>query len=68
MIGMNDIVTMENKGPYFDGKNAEMGVMDGSTYEEQASISRGDHSIKRDLRRRHINMIAIAGMIVSAGN
>lgn len=59
---------MDSKLSFSNAKSVEMGIVD-------KSMSEGDGvtigamavtgTIKRDLRRRHINMIAIAGMIVS---
>ncbi|KAI1621839.1 amino acid permease [Exophiala viscosa] len=52
---------MEHKSQYYDSKAAEAGVLDPSP--EYGDMSGMGQTIKRDLRRRHINMIALAGMI-----
>jgi len=56
---------MDSKLPFSNGKSAEVGIADGSMSEEHGPDDTANGTIKRDLRRRHINMIAIAGMIVS---
>jgi len=53
---------MEHKSQYYNSKAAEAGVLDPSP--EYGDMSGMGQTIKRDLRRRHINMIALAGMIV----
>ena len=56
---------MESKEAYDVTSRAtpEPEVMVGQSHD----VSNGDGGIKRDLSSRHINMIAIAGMIVSQG-
>lgn len=56
---------MDSKLSFSNGKSAEMGIVDSTMSEGHGGIGGMDMTIKRDLRRRHINMIAIAGMIVS---
>ncbi|KIV93012.1 hypothetical protein PV10_04257 [Exophiala mesophila] len=55
---------MSSKETYPDTKAADMGVVDtGSSEDAGEGGGRTGRTIKRDLRRRHINMIALAGMI-----
>jgi amino acid permease len=56
---------MDSKLSFSNGKSAEMGIVDRTMSEGPGTVGGMDMTIKRDLRRRHINMIAIAGMIVS---
>lgn len=56
---------MDSKETYPDTKAADMGVVDTVSSEEAGDGAGAGRTIKRDLRRRHINMIALAGMIVS---
>lgn len=59
---------MDSKLSFTNAKSVEMGQAD-RTISEGNGVEVGGvaatSTIKRDLRRRHINMIAIAGMIVS---
>lgn len=56
---------MEPKDVFTNSKAADMGEIDTSGSEENGQVLGIGRTIKRDLRRRHINMIALAGMIVS---
>ena len=49
-------------------KDLRTEILVGTDEEHQVddhNATRAKHGIKRDLRRRHVNMISIAGMIVS---
>lgn len=59
---------MDSKLSFSNAKSVEMGIADKSMSEGDGvtvGAMAATGTIKRDLRRRHINMIAIAGMIVS---